>query len=114
MAVPAILGLAALGGLVTKVIEKVVDFFLSQIGKKIAVLTFVFAGLYAAVTVLFSLMGLYVEPLIQGLPSEVTSLIGIALPSNTVSCIGAIVSVEAACITYGLTVKTLEYQSKVA
>ena len=114
MPVPAIVGLAALGGLVTKVIEKVVDFFISKIGKKIAVLTVIFAGLFAAVTSLFALIGMYAEPLIASLPSEIVALVGMALPSNTLSCLGAIISVEAACITYALTLKTLEYESRVA
>lgn len=114
MPVPAIVGLGALGGLVGKIVEKLVDFFISRVGKKIAVLTVVFAGLYAAVTTLFSIIGIYVEPLLSSLPPEVTSLIGIALPSNTLTCLGAIISVEAACITYSLTLKTLEYESKVA
>ena len=114
MPVPAIVGLGALGGLFGKIAEKIVDFFISRIGKKIAVLTAVFAGLFAAVNALFSIIGMYVEPLIASLPAEVISLVGIALPSNTLTCLGAVISVETACITYALTLKTLEYESKVA
>ena len=113
MAIPAIIGLGALGGLITKVVEKVVDFFLSKVGKKILVLSAIFTGLFTAIQVLMSLIGSYAEPLIASLPPEITSFIAIALPSNTVTCITSIIAVEAACITYSLTIKTLEYQSKV-
>lgn len=114
MPVPAIVGLAALGGVVTKVVEKAIDFFLSKVGQKILVLTGIFAGLTIAISTLFSVVGVYAEPLISSLPSEIVSLLGMALPSNTTTCLAAIISVEAACITYALTIKTLEYQSKVA
>lgn len=114
MALPALVGLSALGGLITKAIEKLVDFAISKVGRKVFVLTGIFAALTVAVTALFGLVGMYAEPLIASLPSEITSLLGIALPSNTTSCIAAIVSVEASCIAYSLTIKTLEYQSKVA
>ena len=114
MAVPALIGLAALGGLVSKVIEKLIDFALTKVAKKLAVLSLIFAGLFIAVQALFALVSAYAEPLLSSLPAEVTSLLGMALPSNTLTCIAAIVSVEASCIAYALTLKTLEYQSRVA
>lgn len=114
MPVPAILGLASLGGLVSKVVEKAVDFFFNKATRKIFVIGAIMAGIYSALSILFSILGVYIEPLVSGIPSNVTALIGMALPSNTLGCITTIASVESACITYTLTVKTLELQSKVA
>lgn len=114
MPLPAIVGLTAIGGLITKVVEKVVDFFFSKLARKIGVISLIIAGMYTAVTVLFSIIGVYAGPLISSLPPDITSLIGTALPGNTLSCITAIISVEASCITYSLTIKSLEMQSRVA
>lgn len=113
MAVPAILGLAALGGMVSKIIEKVIDFSLSKMARKIAVFTVFIAGLYAAISVLLSFVGSQLKPLLQGLPPEIAGLLGAALPSNTTACLSAVAATHIACLTYKLTVKSLEVQSKV-
>ena len=113
MAIPAILGLSALGGMIGKFFEKAVDFFLSKTGKRIAIITTVMAALYAAIGVLFAVVGASLTPLISALPSEVTSIMGAALPSNTSACLAAIVATEIACITYSLTIKALDMKTRI-
>ena len=110
MAVPALLGLPALGALLGKLFEKSIDFLFSRIGKRIAVISTVIASLFLAITTLFNMLP---SSLLSGLPSEVTSVLGAALPSNTVTCLTAILTTELACIAYKLTVKALEIQTKV-
>lgn len=113
MPAPAIIGLAALGGLIGKIVEKAIDFFLSKVGKRIAIITVVIAGLYAAIGVLFAIVGSQLDPLIAALPQSVTGVMGAALPSNTAACLAAIVATEIACITYSLTIKALDLQTRI-
>lgn len=113
MAVPAILGLAALGGMVSKLIEKLFDFAFSKLARKIAVFTVFIGGLYAAISLLLSFVSSQLKPLLSALPQEVVGTIGAALPSNTMACLSAVAATHVACLTYKLTVKSLEVQSKV-
>lgn len=112
MPVPALLGLSALGGLITKVIEKVIDFAISKAGKKAAIILVSAAALFTAVKVLLSMVASVAQPLLQTLPQQALQWIGVFLPSNTGTCLSAIISLEIAVVTYSLTVKAINLQSK--
>ena len=112
MAVPALIGIGALWTALQTALSGIVVAFFTTTGKRIAVITLVIGALYLAVTVLFSLMSSYATPLLQSLPPEL-STIGSFLPTNTIACLTAIIAVEIGCITYSLTVKALEIQTKV-
>lgn len=112
MPVPAIVGLAALSGVITNLFSKFIEFLFTKTAKRIAIITIVVAGIYTALQILFALFNLYASPLLASLPSEL-SFIGAFLPSNTTACLAAIISVELGCIAYSLTIKALEMQSEI-
>lgn len=113
MALPAIIGLSSLGGMIGKFFEKIVDFFFSKMGRRVAIITTVIAALYIAIGILFTVIGSSLTPLMAGLPADVTSIMGSALPSNTSACLAAIASTEIACITYSLTLKALDMKTRI-
>jgi hypothetical protein len=112
MAVPALVGLAALGGLVTKVVEKLVDFTFTRLAKRLAVLTVIVAGLFTAVYTFLSLVEGLVSPLLSEIPPELATM-GYFFPSNTQACLSAIVATELAVLSYTLTIKALNAKFKV-
>lgn len=105
MPVPAIVGAAALGGLITKVIEKTVEFVFSRTFKRIAFVAVMAAGYMAAITVLMNMASSIFNDMLSGLPPLAMS-VGFLLPSNTAACLTAILSTEIAVLTYTLTIKT--------
>ena len=111
MAVPAVLGLAALSAVFQKLIEKVVDFFWAASIRRMTIIAAIVTAMYTALTTLLSVVADSVKPLLESLPPEVAS-IGTMLPSNTLSCISVMISVEVACLGYKLTIKALEMQAR--
>lgn len=113
MAVPALLGLAALGGLIGKIVEKVIDAFFSRTLKKLLVFGTIIIAIGAAINLLLSFIGSQLKPLLSGLPPEIVGFLGAALPSNTSECLSAVVATQIACLTYSLTIKSLEVQQRI-
>jgi hypothetical protein len=112
MAIPAIVGLGALAGVISQLFSKFIEFLFTKTAKRILIITVVVAGIYAALQVLFLLFTTYATPLLASIPPEL-SFIGSFLPSNTTACLAAIISVEIGCIVYSLTLKALELQTEI-
>lgn len=100
----AAVGIAALGAVITKVIEKTVDFIFSKTMKHLLIFGVVVAGYAAAIATLMSYGSSLASDLISAMPPEISS-IGVLLPSNTSTCLGVVIATEMACITYVLTVR---------
>ncbi|WP_133470535.1 DUF5455 family protein [Paraglaciecola marina] len=111
MAIQAILGLGALGSVISELVKAAIDFFFTKAAKRLAIILLVVTALYAATNTLLSFLSGIAASVMTGAPAEVAA-IGMALPSNTVSCLSVLVSVEVACLTWSLTVKALEFQAK--
>lgn len=113
MPIPAVLGLSALGGVITKVIEKAIDAIFSRTFKKFAIIALVASAYFTAIYTLLNLAASYISTSLAALPTEV-SLIGLFLPSNTSECISLIISTEIALLTYSFAVKTFYMKLEVA
>jgi hypothetical protein len=111
MALPALLGLAALGTAIMTTVLKVTEVVFTRYLRKIAIMTVVIGGVYVAVNSLLGVIVTSLDPLLDSMPS-IGSTMGMALPSNTVTCITAVITVELACIAYSLTIKALNFQAK--
>jgi hypothetical protein len=109
MAVPAILGLGALSGLMGSLTRVAVTFFAARFVKKLAVLAVYIAVTYTATEELLSFLDSIAANVLSGAPAEL-AMIGIALPTNVGSCLSLIITTEITCLTYALTIKSLETQ----
>lgn len=109
MAVPAILGLGALSGLMSGITRLFVTFMAARFVKKLAVLAVYIAVTYTATDTLLSFLDGLAASLLSGAPSEL-AMIGIALPTNVGNCLQLIITTEITCLTYVLTIKSLETQ----
>lgn len=92
MPLPAIVGVAALGGMmgsfVTRLLTWSAETFTKRViwfGLAVAAVVAFTAGFFAAITSIL-------DGLLVTLPSEVTWLIPMVMPSNAVACLTAIVS----------------------
>ena len=112
MAVPAILGLGALSGLIGTLTRVVAGFFIASAVKKLTILATYVTVTYFATDALLGFLDGIVASLLAGAPPEI-ALIGIALPSNTGECISLIISTEITCLTYALTMRSLETQIQI-
>ena len=112
MPVPlAVVGIGALWAALSAILMKIVELFFTKMVKRVAILVIIVAAVYVAITTLLSLLSSVLVPLIDAVP-YVGETLGMALPSNTQACIAAVIAVELACLTYSLTIKALNYQTK--
>ena len=109
MAVPAILGLGSLGGLLTAIAKMYMLWQASIWLKKLTILGVYITVTFTATNTLLSFLSGIAADLLSGAPAEL-AMIGIALPSNTGACLSMIISTEITCLTYVLTIRGLESQ----
>jgi hypothetical protein len=112
MPLPAVIGLAAFWSSFVAFVLKVVELVFTKYLRKIAIMTVVVGGVYIAIDTLLGLIASSLVPLLDSVPA-LQSTIGMALPSNTIACISAVIAVELACLAYSLTIKAFNYQAKV-
>jgi hypothetical protein len=112
MPIPAIIGLAGFWTSLVAFVLKIVELIFTKYLRKIAIMTVVVAGVYLAIDTLLSIIAKSLVPLLSAVPALQATL-GMALPSNTIACISAVIAVELACLAYSLTIKAFNYQAKV-
>lgn len=96
--VPALIGLPALGTLISTTIVRVVESFLTKKAAKVALLTVIAGSMYLAMSTLFNWIGSEVSSLVSGVP--VLETFGMFFPANVTQCLAAYASTEVAIFSY--------------
>lgn len=107
MPLPALLGLPALIAWFASTFSAVIAWFFTNISRKIAVLVLALSAISVAVLALFDFFTGEIAKLLVTAPPELISA-GFILPANTGTCIGIILSAEAACAVYSLTMRMIK------
>jgi len=113
MALPALIGLGALSSTISAIITRITIALFAKKALHISILVAVFLLMNTALDILFSYISSLVMPMLTSALGSAPSFIGSFLPSNATECITAIITCEIACVTYSLTIKSLEIQSKI-
>lgn len=112
MPVPAVIGIGALWGALSSAITSLIGWAVTFFTRKLAILAIVVAAAFTAINVLLGYVASTMTPLLSSFPN-VEATLTMALPSNTQTCITAIISIELACLVYSLAMKVIALQSKV-
>jgi len=105
----ALLGIPAVVALIQRIVTAVMIYFATKRVLKIG-FSLTFLGLFAAgLQELFDTFEGYVSQLLVNAPTEIAAA-GLFLPSNTGTCIGIILSAEAACAIFTIGGYILEKQ----
>ncbi|MCF1459610.1 MAG: DUF5455 family protein [Shewanella sp.] len=109
MAVPALLGIPALGGLIVKGLTSYLAYRAFAKTTKIAFFMFVMGSIYVGVTTLYDQFKGFIAQVALSMPDAVVQG-ALFLPSNTGTCLEIIVSCEIAVAGFKMTNYILEKQ----
>lgn len=108
----ALVGLSAIGGLISTVAKSVIEWLFTKGAKRVAFYTVFLAAIYAAINTFYGVVSSLLASSLSGMPSSLAT-IAYVFPSNTGACLTAIASVEAAGLAYTFVMKTIKIKMAV-
>jgi hypothetical protein len=108
MALPLILGMPWLAGIVGGLFTSLFSFFAQHLTKKIAVIGAVIALVIGATTVFVLLIEGLMSSIYIAFPS--VGPVGLFVPSNISTCLSAMVTAKAAHWAYGWNIRVIQYK----
>lgn len=102
----AVLGIPALVAFFAEIFKSAINWFFTKGFKKVVYFTAFAGAIYLAISALFSALSGFLTSLLSGMPEEI-QMLGYILPSNTGTCLAAIIGFELAGLTYLFAVRAI-------
>lgn len=109
MALPilAMAGIGAATAFFQSVFKEVITFLFTKGFKRLVYFAAFATAIYAAISLFYSSVSGYLASVLSGMPSEI-QMIGYVLPSNTGTCITALIGLEVAGLTYAFAMDVIK------